>query len=303
MFTNQAARQVDSLTAPPSSPMWFKRWMDEFRTGMRQLVGNCGQPLEHRGPLEIRNTHADVEIPPEGEPGITICTSRAGDQLPTPPPVALFVECGESVFQDVHIEGDLIVDGTTIFNDCVVFNSGIVVYGAMANRRAGYSSTIVRFCLTSVFDPTAKCASAQVYSHVGGGGGSTGSGSASCYPAYGSGSTANCAGGSPAITVIDRGGRFTTCSEVGDCGYAAYFSTSVAVNECNEACTDGGEGVYEVIQMYKTATEYNNCYVDVVTRVCCVAGTLVNCVRRITFPSPVKLGAIDCGGSGSAVCT
>jgi hypothetical protein len=260
---------------------------------MRTLVGNCAQPLEHRGPVQIRNTHTDVEVPPEGEPGLTICTSRANDQLPDPPPVALYVECGESVFQDVHIEGDTIIDGTVIVNDCIIFNSGAIFNGPTANRRRGYSSTIVRFCLTGEFDGITHCATARVMAHD-----QTGS----CYPDYSSGSTVDCPGGTPEITVVDRGNRFTPCNLVGNCGYAAYFSDDSVSSECDDTCDSPGGGVYEVLHMDQSDDEFNTCYVDVVTNLCCINGSLVVCKKRVNFPYPVKVGGEDCGGSGS-VCT
>lgn len=295
MFTTQAARQIDSLTAPPGADMWFKKWLEQFRPVMRNLVGNCAQPLEHRGPVEIRNTHADVEIPPEGEPALTICTSRANDQLPDPPPVALYVECGESVFQDVHIEGETIIDGPVVINDCVTLNAGIIMNGVVVNRRSGYSSSVVRFCLTSDFDASTRCASAQIIGFTGNG---------TCYPDYNSTGFTDCPAGPPAITVVDRSGKWSKCGVSGDCGYAAYFSNSSVTSECDDACDDPGGGVYEVMHLDPNDSEFTQCYVDVVVRICCIAGFLVSCVRRVYFPYPVKFGAVDCGGSGDlAGCT
>lgn len=293
MFTTQAARQIDAVTAPPTSPTWFKRWLDQFRPVMRTLVGNCAQPLEHRGPVTIRNTHTDVEVPPEGEPGLTICTSRANDQLPDPPPVALFVECGESVFQDVHIEGDLIVDGPTIHNDCVIFNSGAIFNGPVAGRRPGYSSTTVRFCLTSTFDSGTQCATARVFHHADSGG---------CYPTYGSAAAGTCPSAMEEITVVDRSGRWTSCAQVGDCGYAAYFSDTSATSECELTCSEAGTGVYEVVSL-SPGSEYNICTLDVVTKVCCIAGSLVVCKTKMYFSMPIKTVDLSCEGGGTAVCT
>lgn len=284
MFTNSAAAKIDQIAAPKQAPDWFGPFLEQLKDGLRDMVGQCNANLDHRGPVNIENTHPSPDTQrPDGEPGLTVCTYAANDTAPDPM-LSLFVKCGKTKVQEFQ------ADGPSIFNDCVTMNDNLLLAGLLSNVRIGYSSSLVRVCLTSGF--SGGCASAQVIGTVDNG---------TCKPTYiDSGD-----GSGPVINVIDKGGYLSLCAGAGQCGYAAYFSATDITSDCNLGANVSGYGYYEAIpgSFDPPSTNYNQCSVRVLDNVCCVGSTLVKCYKTIYFSTPIRVGAVDCNGSGSAVCS
>lgn len=111
------------------------------------------------------------------------------------------------------------------------------------------------------------------------------------------------------------GGSFS-CAKKGGCAYAVYFSdlagTITLLGENNVKSVLSGAsadvavrpniGGWELISVDASTVPPTS--ITIVSKICCVAGTLVVCTRTLTFqicPGSVTQGAQDCGGS--ADCT